>query len=728
MVDFVFSPLGKILDNPLTEVAGLPAFSAIRPEHIEPAVLQVLEQGRQQLEKLEQEDSISFDWALRLEQINDAIHRVWGPITHLNAVVSSPELRDAYNTCLPLITEFGTELAQNKKLHRGFSALEKLVDPADGTRAQLIAHALRDFRLAGVALDDQRRRRFADVVQELAQLQARFEQNLMDATDAFEHHETSPEVLAGLPDMILDRARLAAESKDLTGWLLLLDPPTYVAILTHAESEPLRKRYYEAWVTRASDQGPHAGQWDNSALIEDIMRLRHEAAELLGFENYAELSLATKMAATPTKVLEFLRVLASKSRSVAETELAELTTFAGHELNPWDLEFFAERMRQHRFQLSEDELRPYFPLPRVLEGMFRVVVRLFGIQISAQNGVDSWHADVDYFEISSEQGELLGSFFVDLFARPNKRGGAWMDECLVRARLTELSQQPVAYLVCNFNPPGEGQPSLLTHNDVVTLFHEFGHTLHHVLTEVDFPSLAGINGVPWDAVELPSQFFENYAWLPEVLPWISSHYRTGESLPREKLTTLNASRTFHAGLSMIRQIELAMFDFRLHVEYDPGTGAQVAKVLEEVREEVAVIRPPTFNRFACTFSHIFGGGYAAGYYSYKWAEVLAADAFSAFEQHGAFDGWNRPPVSAVHTRKRRQPRHDGVVQRVPRAGAKSGAAAAAGRASRRCAAGSSMKIATWNVNSLRVRLDHVRDWLTSAAPDVLGLQETKAHR
>ena len=634
---FRFSPTGAILNNPLTDAEGLPAFSAIRSEHIQPAVTQVLEQQRQQLKVLERQDTPSFDWALKLERVNDAVHRVWGPVAHLNAVVSSPELREAYNNCLPLVTEFGIALGQNRKLHLGFSQLERLVDRSDRTKVQLISHALRDFRLAGVALEDQARGRFAEVAQDLAKLQATFEQNLMDATDAFQHHETTEEAVAGLPEVVLDRARRAAESKDLPGWLLTLDPPTYVAVMTHAESEPLRKRYYEAWVTRASDQGPHAGRWDNGALIEDILRLRHEAAELLGFENYAELSLATKMAGSPEEVLDFLRDLAARSRPVAIKELRELTEFAGRSLNAWDIDFYAERLKQDRFQLAEDELRPYFPLPRVLEGMFRVVETLFGIRISARDGVDAWHSDVRYFDISSARGEVLGGFFVDPFTRPNKRGGAWMDECLVRARLTGLNQQPVAYLVCNFNPPGEGQPSLLTHNDVVTLFHEFGHTLHHLLTEVDFPSLAGINGVPWDAVELPSQFFENYAWLPEVLPWVSGHYRTGETLPADKLATLNASRTFHAGLSMVRQLELALFDFRLHVEYNQAAGARVAETLEQVRSEVAVIEPPAFNRFACTFSHVFGGGYAAGYYSYKWAEVLAADAFSAFEERGSFD-------------------------------------------------------------------------------------------
>ena len=628
---------GAILNNPLTTSEGVPAFAAIRSEHIEPAVTLVLEQQRQQLKELEQENALSFDWALELELVNDAVQRVWGPVAHLNAVVSSPELREAYNSCLPLITAFGIEVAQNKKLHQRFAELEKLVDGDDRVRTQLISHALRDFRLAGVALEEQARRRFADIVQELTKLHALFEQNLMDATDAFQYHETIEAALAGIPDVILDRARRAAETNELSGWLLSLDPPTYVAVMTHAESEHLRKRYYEAWVTRASDQGPHAGRWDNGSLIEDILRLRHEAAELLGFGNYAELSLATKMAGTTKEVLEFLHALATKSRPVAEIELRDLTEFAGRPLNSWDIGFFAERLKQHRFQLAEDELRPYFPLPRVLEGLFRVAETLFGIKIAARDGVEVWHPDVRYYEIRAAQDEVLGSFFVDLFARPNKRGGAWMDECLVRARLSRLKQQPVAYLVCNFNPPGDEEPSLLTHDDVVTLFHEFGHSLHHLLTEVDYPSLAGINGVPWDAVELPSQFFENYAWLPEVLPWISGHYVTGEPLPADKLATLNESRTFQAGLGMLRQLELALFDFRLHVDYDPTAGARVAETLEQVRNEVSIIEPPAFNRFACTFSHVFAGGYAAGYYSYKWAEVLAADAFSAFEKNGCFN-------------------------------------------------------------------------------------------
>jgi oligopeptidase A len=638
MLDFPHSRDGLTLSNQLTHPTGLPAFAKIRAEDIEPTVIAVLDEQRQLLKILEQEVSPSLEWALELERIGDAVRKVWGPVTHLNSVLSSPELREAYNRCIPLVTEFETQLAQNKLIHSRFSILQKLVDPANTVAVQLVSHVMRDFRLAGAALEEQTRQRYAEIAQELAQAQARFEQNLMDATDAFAHHETDKQEMTGLPLDLLERAEIAArEGGHENGWLLLLDSPTYIAVVTHADSERLRKRFYEAWVTRASDQGPSAGSWDNSPLIEEILRLRVETAKLLGFENFAELSLATKMAGSTEEVLNFLRVLAAKSRAVAEDELQDLTEFAGRALKPWDIGYFAERLKRERFQLAEEELRPYFPLPRVMDGLFLVVEKLFDVRIAERANFDGWHPDVRYFDISSEQGKILGSFFVDLYARPNKRGGAWMDECLVRAKLKNLDQLPVAYLVCNFTPPGRAQPSLLTHDDVVTLFHEFGHTLHHLLTEIDYPSLSGINGVPWDAVELPSQFLENYAWLPEVLPLISGHYKTGETLPEDKLATLEESRTFHAGMAMVRQLELALFDFRIHVEYDSAIDSQVSKILDEVRSEVAVFKAPEFNRFACTFSHVFGGGYAAGYYSYKWAEVLAADAFSAFEESGSFD-------------------------------------------------------------------------------------------
>jgi oligopeptidase A len=407
--------------------------------------------------------------------------------------------------------------------------------------------------------------------------------------------------------------------------------------MAHAESRDLRRKYYEAWTTRASDQGPHAGQWDNSALIEEILALRHEVAGLVGFRSYAEYSLATKMAESPERVIEFLRDLSRRSRPVAEQELASLSEFAGMKLEPWDTAFFAERLRQQKLDLSEEELRPYFPLPQVLDGLFSLLGTLFDLTVHEAAAPSVWHPSVRYYELRRADGSVVGSCYLDLFARPNKRGGAWMDGCLSRAKLNGATQMPVAYLVCNFNSPVGDTPSLLTHMEVVTLFHEFGHGLHHLLTEVDYPSIAGINGVAWDAVELPSQFLENFTWRPEVLGKIARHYQTNAPLPQDKMDKLQRSRKFLAGLAMARQLEFALFDFRLHHEYDPKRGSRVHEILGEVRREVAVIQPPAFNRFANSFGHIFGGGYAAGYYSYKWAEVLAADAFAAFEESGVFD-------------------------------------------------------------------------------------------
>ena len=407
--------------------------------------------------------------------------------------------------------------------------------------------------------------------------------------------------------------------------------------MTHAESTPLRREFYEAWVTRASDRGPHAGRWDNGPLMEEILALRHEAAGLVGCANYAAYSLATKMARDPQEVVEFLERLARVSRPAAEREFGELERFAGRTLEAWDVAFHAERLKRERLQVSEEALRPYFPLPRVLAGLFAVVTRLYGVRIVARTGVEVYHPDVRYFEIHDRDGTPRGGFFLDLYARPKKRGGAWMDECVGRIRIADASALPVAYLVCNFTPPVGSQPSLLTHHDVLTLFHEFGHGLHHMLTRVDYPSVAGINGVPWDAVELPSQFMENFAWRDEVLPLISAHVDTGEPLPRDVLARLQGSRTFQAGMQTVRQLEFALFDFRLHADYSPATGGRIAETLARVRAEVAVVRPPEFNRFPQSFQHVFSGGYAAGYYSYKWAEVLSADAFGAFEERGVFD-------------------------------------------------------------------------------------------
>jgi oligopeptidase A len=616
----------------------LPEFSAIRIENIEPVVRELIEAHRSQLATLL--DSGAATWEsliVPLEEMHHHLARTWSPVSHMNAVVNTDELRNAYNACLPLLTAWNTELAQNERLYRAYQTVlgnegERL------TRGQrkLLENALRDFRLAGVALPPEKKQRFKFLMEELAKLQSKFDENVLDATNAWTHHVTDRAHLSGLPEPIVERAAAAARARDLEGWLFTLDAPNYQAVMMHAEREELRREFYEAWTTRASDQGPSAGRWDNTPLIGEILRLRHEVAQLVGFENFGEYSLATKMASSVAEVRSFLEQLAERSRPVAQREYEELTRFAGRKLEAWDVSFYAERMKQARFELSEEALRPYFPLPRVLEGMFKVAENLYGVRIVERSGVDVYHPDVRFYDILDEDGTRRGGFYIDLYARPKKRGGAWMDECIGRKRLG-TSALPVAYLVCNFMPPVGSRPSLLTHSEVVTIFHEFGHGLHHMLTRVDYPSIAGINGVAWDAVELPSQFMENFAWRPEVLPLISAHVETGEPLPARDLERLLGTRTFHAGMQTVRQLEFALFDLRIHSEQAPQTSEAVMRTLEEVRERVAVVRPPAFNRFPHSFQHIFSGGYAAGYYSYKWAEVLAADAFAAFEEAGIFN-------------------------------------------------------------------------------------------
>jgi oligopeptidase A len=564
--------------------------------------------------------------------------RAWSPVSHLNGVMNSEELRAAYNACLPLLTAYHTELGQNEAL---CAAYQRLADHAGATLApeqrKVVENALRDFRLAGVSLPPERKQRFREVMERLATAQAKFDENVLDATQAWSRAVAEEAELAGLPAHVVQRAREAAVAEGRDGWVLALDAPTYQAVLTHATNEPLRRDFYEAWVTRASDRGPHAGQWDNGPLMAEILALRHEAANLVGYSNFAEYSLATKMARDPAEVIDFLQRLARVSRPAAGREFEELERSAGRPLAAWDVAFHSERLRHDRLQVSEEALRPYFPLPRVLAGLFTVIHRLYGVRIVANAAVEVYHPDVRYFDVLDRDGTPRGGFFLDLYARPKKRGGAWMDECVGRIRLGGTSALPIAYLVCNFSPPMGERPSQLTHYEVLTLFHEFGHGLHHLLTRVDTPSVAGINGVPWDAVELPSQFMENFAWRDEVLPLISAHVETHEPLPHAMLERLQASRTFQAGMQTARQLEFALFDFRLHAEYRPDHPPRIAETLAEVRAAVAVVRPPEFNRFPQSFQHVFSGGYAAGYYSYKWAEVLSADAFGAFEEQGVFD-------------------------------------------------------------------------------------------
>jgi oligopeptidase A len=632
------------MNNPLLEPAdaGLPPFAAIRPEHVEPALLTVLEDNRAALGRLlgsSRAGEPTFETVVPpLEELGDRLHRVWSPVSHLHAVANTPELREAYNRCLPQLSRYHTEISQNNELYELFRAVSGSIAPerSDGARA-LVDQALRDFRLGGVALPEAQKRRFMEVMEALTELQARFEQNLLDAMAAWSHTETDPARVAGIPESALARAAAAAQEAGRPGWLFGLDQPTYIAVLTHAKCRDLRALVHRAWATRASDQAPSPREFDNSAIMERILALRHEVAGLVGFANFAEYSLATKMAKSVAEVREFLDGLARASRSAAREEFRELQSFAGHELAAWDVAFYAEELRLQRYSISDEELRPYFPLPRVLEGLFALVQRLYGVRLESVGGVSLWHPSAGYFRVVGSGGETIGGLYTDFYARPEKRSGAWMDDCISRKRLDGRLQLPVAHLVCNFAPPAGDTPSLLSHDEVLTLFHELGHTLHHLLTRVDYPSVGGIHGVPWDAVELPSQFMEGFAWEPEILAMISGHHRTGEPLPVRLVERLRASRVFHGGMQMVRQLEFALFDLRIHAEFEPGAASRIGAILEDVRSAVAVVPAAPYDRFPHAFAHIFGGGYAAGYYSYKWAEVLSSDAYAAFEEQGVLN-------------------------------------------------------------------------------------------
>ncbi|MBI2382732.1 MAG: M3 family metallopeptidase [Gammaproteobacteria bacterium] len=636
------------MTNPLLDLvpsARLPAFDRIRPEHAGPAIDAVLAQNRAELAALLAADAApGWDTLVHpLEEMSDRLARVWSACSHLWSVTNSEAWRAAYNACLPKITEYGLELAQSEPLFRAYESLAAGSEfsgygPA---RQKAVRDALRDFRLSGVALPPEQKERFKRISLRLSELSTKFEEHLLDAIQAWSKHVTDESRLAGMTASGKHAAAEKAKAKGLDGWLLTLDFPSYDAVITYADDRTLRREIYEAYATRASDQGPQAGTFDNSALMEEILALRHEEARLLGFANYAELSLEPKMAESADEVERFLKDLAARARRRALAELDELAAFARERggpqaPEPWDLAYYAEKLKQEKLGLSDDELRPYFPAPQAIAGMFKLVERLYGLRIEAMQA-PVWHPDVTVYALADDSGRRFARFYLDPYAREHKRGGAWMDECIGRRRTAAGVQEPVAFLVCNFNPPLPGQPALLTHDEVLTLFHEFGHGLHHLLTRVDEASVAGIHGVAWDAVELPSQFMENWCYEREPLGPIARHFQTGAPLPDALLERLRASRSFHAGLSTVRQLEFALFDLRLHRDYDPARGPRVLETLNRVRDEVAVLRPPAWNRMPHSFSHIFAGGYAAGYYSYKWAEVLSADAFAAFEEEGLFN-------------------------------------------------------------------------------------------
>jgi oligopeptidase A len=634
------------MNPPLFDIHQLPLFSQIKAEQVVSTVSQILEANRADIAALINPGK-TYSWdnlVSPLEKLDDRLNKAWSPISHLNAVVNSEELREAYNACLPLLSEYATEIGQNEDLFQAYRSIAQGPEYAHLRTAQktIIDHALRDFRLSGVDLSPEQKVRYKEIAQELSTLASQFQDHLLDATQAWSQCIEDEARLGGIPESARAIASQQASARDLKGWLFTLEFPSYIAIMTYADDRDLRREFYTAYVTRASDQGPHAGQRDNTEIMERILALRHEEAQLLGFANFAELSLATKMAPSVNEVLDFLNDLAERSLPHARRDLEELESFAREHggldrLEAWDLNYCSEKLRQHQFQLSEEEVRTYFPVTRVVPGLFALVGRLYGLSIEEVQGVDVWHPEVKFYEICDRGGELRGGFYLDLYARAKKRGGAWMDECLTRHLKGDQVQHPVAYLTCNFTPPAAGEAALLRHEEVLTLFHEFGHGLHHLLTKVDDLGVSGIHGVEWDAVELPSQFMENFCWEPESLGLIAGHYRTGEPLPKELLSKMLAARNFQSGMQMVRQLEFALFDFRIHLEYDPQKGGRIYPILDEVRRQTAVFIPPSFNRFPHGFSHIFGGGYAAGYYSYKWAEVLSSDAYSLFEEQGVLN-------------------------------------------------------------------------------------------
>ena len=678
------------MTNPLLENTELPQFSKIKPEHVEPAIDQLLSEARQTITSHLQSDG-PYNWGNLIEPIEDAedrLNKAWSPVSHMNSVVNSDAMRYAYNACLGKLSEYSTEVGQNRALYDAYKSIQQSQEFSrlDMAQQKIISNALRDFHLSGVDLPTEKQKRYKDISQQLSKLSSQYEEHLLDATNAWRKLISNQDDLAGLPESALAQAKQSAETEGYDGWLINLQFPSYLAIMTYADNRDLRREHYEAFCTRASDQGPDAGKWDNSEIMEQILALRHEKAQLLGFNNYAEYSLATKMADSTDNVVSFLEDLADKSWRQARRDLSELQDFAArefglHDLQTWDIGYYSEKMRQHFYQLSQEEVKTYFPATRVIPGLFAIVEKLYGLQISEIDDVDIWHPDVRFYKILDKNGELRGRFYLDLYARAKKRGGAWMDDCVCRKKTAKGLQTPVAYLTCNFTPPTGNQPALLTHDEVQTLFHEFGHGLHHMLTQIDHLSVAGINGVEWDAVELPSQFMENWCWEKEALNLISSHYQTGESLPDNLYDKMLAAKNFQAGMMMVRQLEFSLFDFKIHQNYDPNKGGRINQTLQQIRDQVSVAKVPAFNRFAHSFSHIFAGGYAAGYYSYKWAEVLSADAFSLFEENGIFDrstgesflhnilekGGSQPAMTLFKNFRGREPsiepllRHNGIA-------------------------------------------------------------------
>ena len=628
-----------------TFIKKMPQFTSINTAHIHDDLAALLKSNSDAIDQLLTQHE--FTWAnlmAPIEELDDKLSKFWSPIGHLNGVLNTDDLRDAYESCLPLLSDYGTKLAHNKKY---YNAIQSIADSAeyknlDDAQKKIITNSLRDFKLSGVSLPDDQKKRFADISKTLSELQNTFENHILDATKAWTKHVTDVSLLAGIPQMMQDQFAQTAKARGLAGWLITLDMPSYFAVVTYADSRELRRELYEAYVTRASDQGPNAKQFDNTQVMQDILINRLELAKLIGFTNYAEKSLATKMVRDTQEVLNFLNQLVDASLPKARDEFAKLKQFAKESLgltdfHAWDVAFASEKLRQQKYDISQEELRPYFPEQQVLSGLFTIIDKLFGINVEPLLGVDLWHPDARAYALYDKHKNVIAAVYTDLYARADKRGGAWMDEQVRRRLPSGEIQLPIAYVTCNFNGPVGNTPALLQHDDVVTLFHEFGHALQHMLTQVDYADVSGINGIPWDAVEVASQFLENWTWQRECMPLISKHYQTGQALPDDLFDKMNRAKNFQSAMMMMRQLEFSLFDFELHVLFDPAQKDQIQHVLNRVRERVTVVPVAACNRFQHSFAHIFAGGYGAGYYSYKWAEVMASDAFDLFLEQGLFD-------------------------------------------------------------------------------------------
>lgn len=667
--------------NPLLDFSGLPKFNEVKPEHISPAIESLIAEGRALVEQLatSTETPTWDNFALKLEDHSEKLGRAWSQVGHMNAVVNSPELREAYNDNLAKLTDYGSDISQDERLYAKFKAIQCSAAFASLTPTQqtIINHEVRDFKLGGAELPAEQKARFKIVSEELSKLGSKFEENIMDNTNDFKHIVGDVADLAGIPEDAVEAAAEAAKADGKVGYQFSLHFPSYMPVLQYADNRALRETMYRAYATRASELSKP--EWDNTQLISDILKLKQEEARMLGFKNYAELSLATKMADTPKQVADFLDTLAKRAKPYAEKDMQELLAYAKKlgidDMQAWDVAYVSEKLREEKYAFSDQEVKQYFPESKVLAGLFKVTETIFGVQVRKAEA-PLWHADAAFYEISDQQNKPIAYFYLDLYARNNKRGGAWMDECITRRKKANGVELPVAYLTCNFSAPVGGKPALFTHDEVITMFHEFGHGLHHMLTQVDEYGVSGIKGVEWDAVELPSQFMENFCWEWDVLRHMTAHVDTGAQLPRELFDKMVAAKNFQAGMQTVRQIEFSLFDMRLHGDFDPNGQQTALDLIEQVRDEVAVVRPPKWNRFPNSFSHIFAGGYAAGYYSYKWAEVLSADAYSLFEEMGTLSaeagsrfknevlarGGSRPAMESFVAFRGREPSLDALLR------------------------------------------------------------------